>query len=119
MFLLKKIDKVELLLENAVYMKKKVSLKKIKRFGKKFFTKTNILIVFLIVVFVFFAIFLFRKTREDRLLESEVVPLTEFDVQVSEIDSFKKEVNYNPPSEEEVLKQIEELEELRKVRMGD
>lgn len=97
-------------------MKRKKLVKKIKEFAKVFFTKMNILIIFLIVVFVFFAIFLFRKTREERLLESEVVPLTELEMQLGEVESLKREGNYASPDAEEVSKQIQELEEIRKSR---
>jgi flagellar biosynthesis/type III secretory pathway M-ring protein FliF/YscJ len=119
MFLLSKIDRKWFLLDNAKYMKKDISLKRIKGFGKKFFTRTNLLIILLIIFFVFLAVFLFKKAREDKFLDKEPAQVTEFDVQMSELDSFKEEVNYTPPTEEELKKQIEELEELRKARMGE
>ncbi len=79
---------------------------------KNIFTKTNILIFVLLILFVLLAVFFFYKANEGRQMQTEEQEV-DFSEASQELENLKEEVGFTTPSEEEAQTQMEELENLR------
>jgi short subunit fatty acids transporter len=98
---------------NFESIKKALVFENIKKRLQVLFVKQNIFILFLIVVFVFIAFVLYIKTRRESVVEVEKTKIEE---QIEELEFLRKESSYEPPTQEQIMQQIEELAEMRKSR---
>jgi|GEM_PF-4344615 len=83
---------------------------------KDFFSNTSIVvIVLLIIFFVLLAVYLYNKAHERQLdFRSPSQQQEDWEKGFDDLEKMKEEMDYVSPSDEEIERQISELDELRK-----
>ena len=75
---------------------------------KEVFSKSNVIIFLLILVFSISIVFLLTKIYEQDIKEE-----TNIEKQIGEVEGLKKQVGYSSPTQEEIQRQLDDLKRLR------